>query len=299
MDAYRFLFVVADDFGIGPETSRGILELASRGVVTASVLLSHTPYAAEAVRAWRRAGAPMELGWHPCLTMDPPAAGAARVPSLVGPDGRMWPLVAFLARLAADRFPSHEIERELSAQLDLFIGLTGGPPTVVNSHQHVALFPPVGAVLRRLLRRRVRPTPYLRRLREPLGMLRTVPGARVKRLFLSSLGRIQAGVPGAAAFPGPDWHVGVSDPCSVRDPEFFRRLLARVPGRVVELSCHPGRPDATLDGRDGDGPQPRRLDEFRLLADSSFDDACRRAGFRRAAPSEWRALGTAPRGRAA
>ena len=36
--APRFLVVIADDYGIGPETSRGILELAGRGVVTGTVL---------------------------------------------------------------------------------------------------------------------------------------------------------------------------------------------------------------------------------------------------------------------
>ena len=96
MDATRFLVVMADDYGIGPETSRGILELAARGVVTGTVLLVNSPYAAAAVRAWRESGLPLGMGWHPCLTMDPPAAGAGRVPSLVGPDGCMWPLRHFV-----------------------------------------------------------------------------------------------------------------------------------------------------------------------------------------------------------
>ena len=100
MEATRLLVVVADDYGIGPETSRGILELAAQGVVGAAVLLVNSPYAGEAVRAWRQSGVPLELGWHPCLTLDQPAAGPRRVPSLVGPDGCLWPLPRFLARLA-------------------------------------------------------------------------------------------------------------------------------------------------------------------------------------------------------
>src|SRR5205823_10069553 len=37
MEPHRCLMVVADDYGIGPETSRAILELAQAGVVTGTV----------------------------------------------------------------------------------------------------------------------------------------------------------------------------------------------------------------------------------------------------------------------
>src|SRR5262249_22575504 len=99
MDAPRTLVVVADDYGIGPETSRAILELAAEGIVTSTVLMVNSPYAPAAVRAWRAAGSALELGWHPVLTQDPPVAPPSRVPSLIGPDGCLWPLGQFLSRL--------------------------------------------------------------------------------------------------------------------------------------------------------------------------------------------------------
>ena len=74
VDAVRYLVVTADDFGIGPATSRGILDLAAEGLVTCTVLLVNSPYAAEAVDAWKATGRRLELGWHPCLTLDPPVA---------------------------------------------------------------------------------------------------------------------------------------------------------------------------------------------------------------------------------
>ena len=49
--AGRALLVVADDFGIGPPTTAGILHLARKGVVTASVMLVNSPYAEAAVAA--------------------------------------------------------------------------------------------------------------------------------------------------------------------------------------------------------------------------------------------------------
>jgi chitin disaccharide deacetylase len=248
----------------------------------------NSPHALEAVRAWRQSGTTLELGWHPCLTMDPPAAGAEHVPSLVGPDGCMWPLGRFLKRLMTGRVRAEEIELELSAQYERFVEWVGRPPTVVNVHQHVGLFSPVGNFLRQVLDR-ARPLPYVRRIIEPTTMLARIPGARLKRSVLTYLGRRQARGLMRAGFPGADCLIGITDPQWVRDPEFFVRLLSRVPGRVVELGCHPGRRDATLPGRDGNGLQRRRVDEYRLLADPSFDEACRRAGFTRVAPSDWMA----------
>jgi predicted glycoside hydrolase/deacetylase ChbG (UPF0249 family) len=294
MDASRFLVVTADDYGIGPETSRGVLDLAACGVVSSAVLLVNAPHAADAVRAWRRSGVPLELGWHPNLTLDRPAAGAAAVPSLVGPDGRFFPLGAFVRRLLLGLARPRDLERELAAQYRLFLDLVGRPPTLVNTHQHVAVFPPVGDLLLAVLRRQ-RARPYFRRVREPWATLRRVPGARPKRLLLNALGRPFARRLERAGYPGNDWLVGVADPDGADDPDFFARWLRWAPGRVVELMCHPGHRDSTLVGRDcaapDDGLMRRRPAELALLARPDFLDACRRAGFRLVAPSA-----LAPRG---
>ena len=49
MDAQRYLVVTADDYGIGPATSQGILELALQERVTATVLLVNSPHAESSV----------------------------------------------------------------------------------------------------------------------------------------------------------------------------------------------------------------------------------------------------------
>src|SRR2546430_12322741 len=95
----RFLVVTADDFGIGPATTRGILDLALQGRVTATVLLVNSPHAEAAVRAWRQAGCVPELGWHPCLTLDRPVLSPAIVSSLLDSECRFWSLGTFVQRL--------------------------------------------------------------------------------------------------------------------------------------------------------------------------------------------------------
>ena len=284
----RQLIVIADDFGIGPSSSAGILHLARRGVVTGSVLLVNAPYAEADVRAWRDAGATMELGWHPNLTLDAPSSPAQCVPSLVAPDGNFWPLGSFLKRWLHSQLRAVEIEAELTAQLRRFRDLVGHWPTVVNSHQHVALFEPVGSILLRVLAAHGC-QPYVRRVREPWPLVAQIPGARKKRALLNFLGRRLATEQEALGFPGNDWLAGVTDPPWVKDRAFFTRWLAALPGRTVELCCHPGFLDTTLIGRDctaDDGLMQRRVDEQILLEQPEFLAAAHDAGFTLVAPSQ-------------
>jgi predicted glycoside hydrolase/deacetylase ChbG (UPF0249 family) len=291
-DGKRYLVVTADDFGIGPATSRGILDLAADGLVTCTVLLVNSPHATDAVEAWKAAGRLPELGWHPCLTLDRPVLPTSEVPSLVRPDGSFWPLGAFLRRLLRGAIRAEEVEAELTAQFQRFQILVGHAPPVVNSHHHVQVFSPVSRILLDVLRG-CDSVPYVRRVREPWSILAAVPGARGKRAVLSLLGRRDAARQAKLGFPGNDWLAGVTDPPFVKDPAFLTRWLARLPGQVVELTCHPGYRDETLLGRDAtvaDGQMQRRVDEFHLLSRPDFRDACRLAGFSRVAPREWLAM---------
>lgn len=284
----RSLLVIADDFGIGPATSDGIIDLARRGLVTGTVLLVNSPFAEQAVRDWQRADIALELGWHPCLTLDRPILPASRVPSLVGPDGCFRPLGAFLRRLLLGRVRADEIALELAAQHQRFRELTGQWPGFVNAHHHVQVFPPIGAILTDLLSRQS-PLPYLRRVREPWTMLARIPGARGKRLLLSRLGKRASRHQQQLGLPGNDWLAGITNPACTHDPQYLTRWLQRIPGQVVELTCHPGHHDETLLGRDAtpeDGQLERRVQEYRRLADPGFLEAVQQAGFRLTCPSE-------------
>jgi predicted glycoside hydrolase/deacetylase ChbG (UPF0249 family) len=285
----RSLLVVADDFGIGPPTTAGILHLAKKGVVTASVMLVNSPHAEAAVAAWRRDGQPMDLGWHPNLTLDRPILPPGQVPSLVDADGKFWPLPQFLRRWLLGRMEPLDIEAEFHAQFHRYCELVGQPPALVNAHQHIILFQPLGPIILDVLSQQ-RCRPYIRRVREPWRLWARVRGARIKRLLLSTLGRRQSRRQALCGFPGNDWLVGVTDPPWVRDPIFHRRWFAHVPGQAVELVCHPGFEDQTLLGRDcvaGDGLMQWRVDELTLLDRPDFLAAATDAGLRLLSPTQW------------
>lgn len=292
----RYLLVTADDFGIGPGTSRGILDLAALGRVTSAVLLVNSPYAEQAVQVWRQTGSDLELGWHPCLTLDSPVLPAGQVPSLVDSRGHFHRLGGFMRRLWLGRIRSQEIATELQAQLRRFIALVGRPPSIVNAHHHIHVFSQVGRILRAVLKEQ-QLRPYLRRVREPWTMLAKVPGAWLKRALLSWLGRRQARRQAQDGLSGNDWLAGITAPRCVADPQFLARWLSRIPGRIVELTCHPGHADETLQGRDAtdtDGQRERRVQEWRLLHDPRFPEVCRLARFTLIRPSELLNPGRSP-----
>jgi predicted glycoside hydrolase/deacetylase ChbG (UPF0249 family) len=284
----RRLVVIADDYGIGPATSQAILDLAARGLVTGAVVLVNSPHAEAAIRVWKQSGVPLELGWHPCLTLDRPILPPREVPTLVCAEARFWPLGNFLSRLMLGRVDAGEAAAELHAQHQRFTELVGEPPVFVNGHHHIQCFAPIGQLLIDLLRRRS-PLPYFRRVREPWPMLLRVPGARIKRSILALLGRRLARGLERAGFPGNDWLAGITDPACVDDSEYLVRWLRCIPGDVVELACHPGHEDSTLEGRDGsagDGLRRRRIREYELMACPTFTEAVKRAGFVLTAPSQ-------------
>lgn len=270
----RYLIVTADDFGIGPETSRGILELAAQGIVTSTVLLVNSPFAEDAVARWRDSDRRLELGWHPCLTLDAPVLPPSHVPSLVTTAGRFPSLGQFLKRLLLGQLRRSEIEAEFRAQYERFVTLTGFSPPAVNAHHHLHIFRPVGEALAAVLsQHQVRP--YLRRVLEPLRAIVRVPGARRKRWLLNHFGQKAARHSWMRDFPGNDQLLGITNPPVLRRRDFFHRWLSHAEGNFVELSCHPGIFDQTLEGRDGtlaDGHIQRRVREYDLLNDPTLPE---------------------------
>lgn len=296
MDSARKLVVVADDLGIGPETTRAILEQAARGVVTGTVLLVNSPFAPQAVELWRSGGCLPDLGWHPCLTLDRPLAPRSAVSSLVDSNGCFFDLNAFLARVLSGRIREQEIETEFRAQLASFRSLTGQWPLLVNTHQHVGVFGPARRALLKVLSE-FPFKPYVRRVREHWGTWVRLPGARCKRLALSTLGFRLSRDLDREHYPGAPFLLGLTEPVCLEDDQFFVKWLEKGRGDCLELMCHPGYPDTTLIGRDSppnDLRLFRRLAENRLLAEPSFFQKCLDLGFRFTRPGDFVAMDSEP-----
>ena len=137
------------------------------------------------------------------------------------------------------------------------------------------------------------PKPYLRRVQEQKGLILGIPGARIKRGFLSHFGKKAAKAAEAKGLPGAEWLIGVTDPPCTADEKFWTRWLRKVRGDFVELGCHPGYSDKTLLIRDVPGKKYdliRREHEMRLLLRDDFTQAMEETGFEMVPPADYQSL---------
>ena len=137
------LVVNADDFGMSPAISNGILRAHRDGIVTSTSLLGNCADLDQA-RALL-AGAPnLGVGVHLSLVGGEPVSDPARVPSLIGTGGRFHVRGAeFIAAWTKRRIDPADVERELDAQVAR-VRDAGITIDHLDTHHHVGFLPVVG-----------------------------------------------------------------------------------------------------------------------------------------------------------
>lgn len=260
METVGLLVVTADDFGIGWETSRGIVDAARRGPVTATSALA-VAEACEASLPLLGDAPAIELGLHLALTgrFRPLAATAAS--GFVGRDGHFGEPRQLLLGCLARRVSRAALRDEIATQAERLRRMAGRPLVHFDGHHHVHQLPLVREVVVELARERVLPG-ITRVTVEPTGVRRMVRGERFHRAILHRLGRTAHAVFTAHGLRINDALFGTLRPAAVGFP-WAAHLAHLPPGGVVEWLVHPGRPDPTLAGRDG--YRERRVTEWRAL----------------------------------
>jgi predicted glycoside hydrolase/deacetylase ChbG (UPF0249 family) len=264
----KYLIVNADDYGMSPGVSRGILEAHARGIVTSTTCLVNTPCAGEALADAAAQAPRLGIGLHINLSFGRPVLPAALVPSLVGDDGRFFSGDKLLAGMK--RFRKRDIQREVHAQFERFVEFAGKPPDHLDSHQFLGgLQPDLFAVMLELAAAARIP---VRNFDDFLDR------ARLKRLLLRIRRENAGSGPAYADFVDlPDRLNTLRrslPPC--RTTAAFRHefygtaarcevlveLLDSLSGGVTEVMCHPGHANGLEDGY----RQPREA-ELAILQD--------------------------------
>jgi predicted glycoside hydrolase/deacetylase ChbG (UPF0249 family) len=209
----RRLIVNADDFGLTPGVSAGILAARRHGIVTSStVLVTAGPDRDDLARA-RDAG--LGLGLHLNLTLGRPLT---RARSLVDATGRF----VRDARHAAARADAKDVGREIAAQIEMFERLAKRPPTHLDTHHHVGLLAPVAEVV----------LAAARRLGVPVRSQNAASRARAR----------------SAGLRTPDHFFGESGPGAYWSLARTLAHLRALPPGVSEFMSHPGWCDDALAG---------------------------------------------------
>lgn len=133
----------ADDYGLTEGVSRGILELAQAGRISATSAMTSRPAWPALAPALRPLAGRIAVGLHLNLTCGAPLGA---LPALA-PDGAFGTLKEVLQRAFTGRLPQGQIRAEIDRQLDAFEGAFGSPPAFVDGHQHVHVLPVIRPAL--------------------------------------------------------------------------------------------------------------------------------------------------------
>jgi hypothetical protein len=230
-----YLVVNADDYGYFRCVSRGILEAATNGIVTATGVFANAERFADDAPALRDCPA-LDAGVHLNLTSGQPLSADMRA-GLARWGGRFPGKFTIARAVATGAVRVQAVEAEWRAQIErcLHAGLT---LRFVNSHEHVHmhphLFPLVQALADEYGVAHVRFTTAGPARSRGAGVL--ARSAIVNALAASVRGRLRRPV---ARFLGLE----ASGRIGREDLDAMTSNLN--PGEVYELMCHPGDPDHT------------------------------------------------------
>lgn len=231
--APAYLIVNADDYGYFRCVSRGILEAAANGIVTATGVFANVPHLEEHA-AWLRDSHPLDIGVHLNLTDGTPLTDRLRR-KLSRWSGQFPRKFTIAAAVLSGAISSADVKAEWQAQIERCLA-AGLPVRFLNSHEHLHLLPPLFRLVNALA------ADYgIAHVRYPTS----TPGgalpnsSRLRGVIVSALDRInrRRKATSSARFLGME--------CSGRlDLACLEAYLARTsPGQVSELMCHPGRFD--------------------------------------------------------
>ena len=262
----------ADDYAMTPAVSRGILEALDAGALTATSVMTTSPWWPESAAALRPHAGKADIGVHLNLTAGAPLGP---MPTLA-PANRLPPIERYMR---GGSLPLAEIDLEIGRQIDAFIGVWGAPPDHVDGHQHVQVFPAIRTlVLRHLVRRGLRGKTWLRDSADnPLRIL--ARGTTLKKaLGLAWLARGVAADTDKNGFASNNGFAGYSDFRVDEDYGVaFARYLKR-PGPRHLVMCHPGYVDDAL--RALDPVTASREQELAFLLSPAFAARLERSGAR-------------------
>ncbi|HVZ85597.1 MAG TPA: ChbG/HpnK family deacetylase [Polyangia bacterium] len=233
------LVVNADDFGMSPAISRGILRAHRDGIVTSTSLLGNCNDL-PAAGALLAAAPTLGVGVHLALCGGRSVADPASVPSLVGPDGAFFPRGQdFITAWVRGRVSAADVEREIDAQVARIrdAGLTVDH---LDTHHHLGFLPVVGRAVEAVARRHgiagIRSA-----VERPTLAWVTDPRRGVEAGLLTGLAWLTRRQLGARRHGPQSWgYVESGHLDEIRILEIVGRLG---PG-PHELICHPGEAEA-------------------------------------------------------
>lgn len=256
----RTLILHADDYGMNPAVTQGILRGFTHGLLTSTSVLANAPDCGSALRAWRdllelqRVGGlpsqdarrrledselPFDLGLHLNLTQGRPLTADYPM-ELLDSRGRFPGVFRLFQQLLRNPQRLREgLRKELVEQVSRVRDF-GILPSHANGHQYVEMFPVVAELMPPLLERfditvtRVARERGAMSLRS-LGDLAREAMAAIKRRFALKFEQLID----RAQIEHPDRYFGTSHAGRI-DFKVLRHFVHSAGYGLTEIGCHPG-----------------------------------------------------------
>lgn len=268
----------ADDFGLSEGVSRGILELAHQGRVSATSVMTTRPRWASLAPDLGAFAGVLGIGLHLNLTTAEPLGP---MPILV-PGGALPPLGRLMRAALTRSLPLGEVRAEIERQLDAFEDALGRGPDFVDGHQHVHVLPGIRTELLHALAARRHAGPVW--MRDPSDSVMAITHRGVsagKALMVKALAVGFGLASREAGFATNEGFSGFSPLGPTTDvARVFERSFAALSARPVVM-CHPGHIDDEL--RRLDPAVESRARELAYLASEAFAELLRSRGLQLAA----------------
>ena len=241
------LIINADDYGYYPCISKGILEAANAGVITATGILANSPDLATQL-AWLDNVAGLDLGVHLNLTFRQPLT-AVMAGKLAQWQGSFPGAYAMSAMLLAGKIGLNDVRSEWRAQIE---ACRGKNLRFLNSHEHIHMLPVLFPLALELAQEFGIPHVRLTQAewRSPFGVSALIRNTLMQAMQAVNQRRLTVKTP---------LFVGLSRSGKL-DYDYLAAVFAKLkPGHSYELMCHPGRFD------------PAEITDPRLLSYHDWD----------------------------
>jgi predicted glycoside hydrolase/deacetylase ChbG (UPF0249 family) len=249
------LVVNADDFGLSPAISRGILRAHRDGIVTSASLLGNCDDLSGA-RALLAEAPQMGVGVHLALCGGRPVAASESVRSLLGKGGGFGARGQdFIAAWMKGRIVPAEVERELDAQVAR-VRDAGIVVDHLDTHHHLGFLPVVGRAVEAVARRHGI-TGIRSAVERPTLAWVTDPRRGIEAGLLTGLAWLTRRQLGARRHGPQSWGYVESGHL---DEIRILEIIGRFGPGLHEIICHPGEEDAAA------GESPPRYQRTAELA---------------------------------
>ena len=222
----KYLIINADDFGLTPGVTRGILDAHLNGVVTSTSAMMNSPHIAESLAAAFRDAPNLGIGVHLVLTWGKPILSQEKISTLVDNTGHFYKIHQLSQKV--DNFRSDDVRAEWHSQIQAFI-TSGCRPDHLDSHHHSSyLNPNLFTIMLDLAREFDLP---IRMPSKPEGSSQKIEP------FVQILDEHTVRYPQSCITAFYDEGASLAN---------LSRILSVLPEGVTELMCHPGYADCEL-----------------------------------------------------